>query len=57
VFVCFVDIDGIVDYHCLNALFIILPTKKLFEKQLFFKANTKTIKISEKIINIFTINR
>ena len=28
IYICFVDIDGIVDYHCLNFLFIIFGNNK-----------------------------
>jgi hypothetical protein len=36
VIVCFVDIGGIVDYHCLNFLFIIIEKMSFFKTQFTF---------------------
>ena len=34
---CFIDIDGIYDYHCINFLFISINEKNWFAESMFFR--------------------
>jgi hypothetical protein len=46
VIVCFVDIDGVVDHHCLNFLFIIISGKQIIIKTSYFHWTSLGKKIS-----------